>query len=603
MSAVCMKARILRRICVLITIAGLVALARPALAFDTGPHYDLTRDALQDEGFGNTAIQVVQVQNWLTDYYSNSPTSPDKNAFDHLHFDNLTDTNMVRNYWARITINTRNAIQQAARENDPLKALTVLGVSLHAVQDFYTHSNWVETHPRSGGAYRTDTWFTSTPPAGDMSVYTGRYPASNPGPRDHGNYDVGMNHDSYSRPRFDEAYVFGFAATREWVNAVHQWANEVTPGFWNAVRAYNVSGGDRAMLDSDLDAAYRVSEWVAVSGADGHWKGRGSGSLAEFAAYSAKFAASPNSPFVRQFRDKHVYALISAGLEQNSSPGSPPSVPRVGLNRQAVIVRTLSAAEKDDVGLFEPKIDPLGKADFYAVIDVAGQRFTESMQKDKSSVDTAWTTIKFVPVGTGPVPIHYALWDEDGGLLGSDDHCDVHPGGGKRDLDMSFNPSNHALTGDVNGVFDGPNRVCTSSGAKPDKDRAVIRFYVTAAALADPGPPPAALKTMRVTMHPPVVTIKTREREIGKPSDRRGIVTGSTTVSITVTAVDATTNQPLNAEVRLGEQVVGRTGQPFNHTFTVSGTGGYRKPEFVVVMSGYTEAVVPYRVQFDANEL
>lgn len=44
------------------------AVSRPAQAFDTGHHFDLTREAMQDRGFGNTAIEVAQLENWLTDY-------------------------------------------------------------------------------------------------------------------------------------------------------------------------------------------------------------------------------------------------------------------------------------------------------------------------------------------------------------------------------------------------------------------------------------------------------------------------------------------------------------------------------------------------------
>ena len=44
-------------------------------AFDTGPHFDLTGSVLTERGFGETAIKIAQVENWLTDYYSASPTS------------------------------------------------------------------------------------------------------------------------------------------------------------------------------------------------------------------------------------------------------------------------------------------------------------------------------------------------------------------------------------------------------------------------------------------------------------------------------------------------------------------------------------------------
>ena len=92
------------------------ALSKPAQAFDTGHHFDLTREAMQDQGFGNTAIEVAQLENWLTDYYSSSPTSSIiptssiKSEVAKLHFDNLLNTQQARNYWGHFTINTRNAV-------------------------------------------------------------------------------------------------------------------------------------------------------------------------------------------------------------------------------------------------------------------------------------------------------------------------------------------------------------------------------------------------------------------------------------------------------------------------------------------------------------
>ncbi len=51
-----------------------------------------------------------------------------------------------------------------------------------------------------------------------------------------GSYTRGK--DSYVRPSWPEAYVFAYAATREWVAAVHQWTAEVDPTFWTRVRRY-----------------------------------------------------------------------------------------------------------------------------------------------------------------------------------------------------------------------------------------------------------------------------------------------------------------------------------------------------------------------------
>ena len=47
-----------------------------ASAFDTGPHFDMTRDVLTSEGFGDAAVRTVQVNNWFVDLYENEGQNP-----------------------------------------------------------------------------------------------------------------------------------------------------------------------------------------------------------------------------------------------------------------------------------------------------------------------------------------------------------------------------------------------------------------------------------------------------------------------------------------------------------------------------------------------
>ena len=53
-----------------------LAIASPALAYDTGPHSELTRDAMASEGFRNDAIGVAQVNNWFVDLYEQAGKNP-----------------------------------------------------------------------------------------------------------------------------------------------------------------------------------------------------------------------------------------------------------------------------------------------------------------------------------------------------------------------------------------------------------------------------------------------------------------------------------------------------------------------------------------------
>jgi len=56
---------------------GLCLAPASAQAYDTGPHADMTRDALTAEGFGVGGANVGMVNNWFVDYYTN----PDDNPF------------------------------------------------------------------------------------------------------------------------------------------------------------------------------------------------------------------------------------------------------------------------------------------------------------------------------------------------------------------------------------------------------------------------------------------------------------------------------------------------------------------------------------------
>ncbi|ULH14728.1 hypothetical protein MF271_12050 [Deinococcus sp. KNUC1210] len=72
-------------------LTGTLCLGGAAQAFDTGHHADLTREVLSEFGMNDTAVRVAQVENWLVDYYSSSPTSfgAVESAAAKLHADNL----------------------------------------------------------------------------------------------------------------------------------------------------------------------------------------------------------------------------------------------------------------------------------------------------------------------------------------------------------------------------------------------------------------------------------------------------------------------------------------------------------------------------------
>ena len=46
--------------------------------------------------------------------------------------------------WDRLRRAVWSLVQEAHAHNDPQELVAVLGMSLHEVQDFYAHTNWVE---------------------------------------------------------------------------------------------------------------------------------------------------------------------------------------------------------------------------------------------------------------------------------------------------------------------------------------------------------------------------------------------------------------------------------------------------------------------------
>lgn len=481
-----------RRLWLLLTLA-LLPLSRPqpARAFDTGPHHDMTRSAMQDEGFApqSPVIQIAQVSNWLVDYYSVSPFSDAqaRRLLAHLHFDSLTSTSQIQNVWSRLTQNTQKAMSAAAADvraaRNPAERYrrmvylaVLIGASLHPVQDFYSHSNWVELYPMQGGVYGTRTWFDT--PAPSPLLRTGLVgPGNDMDPtrdsaRDHGGYDAGMNHDSYSRPRWSEAYVYAYSGSRQWLRAIRQWVEQVDPAIWRELVALRLNSADATALTKDLRASYQVSLWVFdFKAKNGAWKGHGSGDATSFAYVGGKWAAAANSMIVQQFH-RPAYDLLVRGMDQRgTSPGAPPPLPRFALERRAVEVRTLRAALRAG----NPD-NALNEADLYAQVAIGGQTFVEATRQDSDEIQPAWLSIAFVPDTATVIPVRYELFDEDGpGEL--PDTIDVGPGAGRAFATFDLTMRGRVLSGDLTGVHDAKPNAATLHGGG-DSYPASVTLYV-----------------------------------------------------------------------------------------------------------------------------
>ncbi|MGC4046789.1 MAG: hypothetical protein QM758_23595 [Armatimonas sp.] len=102
-----------------------------------------------------------------------------------MHFDDLFSADQVRYMWRRYTSGTIAGLLWAKEQGDVNAAQNIVGTGLHAIQDFYSHSNWIDAPAR-----RTKTFF-EVPLAErqNLTLFTGSYEQeSHLGIKDHGKY-------------------------------------------------------------------------------------------------------------------------------------------------------------------------------------------------------------------------------------------------------------------------------------------------------------------------------------------------------------------------------------------------------------------------------
>ena len=268
---------------VLALAVGLIV-ANPAMAFDTGPHFDMTEDVMRAEGFSDNAIRTAQAANFLIDFHEFIGNEKFARALDPgcraqlaavlkigdslQHFDDLETPTEVSHRWDSMIEGTKKVAglyEKLPTGPDILGLVALLGASLHNVQDFYAHSNWVEFVGKGTLApYGTSpTWLSVDRATREaLNVYT-RRKKDNP-PRTHGEWNtVGLTKDWSGRPLHREAYTCAWFATRQWVRLFRSF---VGPQTWAKMQAFQ-----QASFDPQWD-------WVharKISSYGGHWNGNG----------------------------------------------------------------------------------------------------------------------------------------------------------------------------------------------------------------------------------------------------------------------------------------------------------------------------------------
>lgn len=173
-------------------------------------HADITERALAGgepryEGAGFSAKAAASIA-WHADYVDSYAYNPlwwlgggdgrldavlvGRPELAKLHFDDVFSTSGVLGTWERYAAGTLIGLYWASIRDGPgdlTAGQNVLGASLHAVQDFYSHSNWIDSVDR-----RCQTFLQTTPEArAEMLLQTGAYDLSEAGaPASHGKFSL-----------------------------------------------------------------------------------------------------------------------------------------------------------------------------------------------------------------------------------------------------------------------------------------------------------------------------------------------------------------------------------------------------------------------------
>lgn len=255
-----------------------------SFAFDTWWHAECTRKAMVANGFSNDARLATQVSNYLTDFLAVVNMGNDKldefkikslrfrsdASYDNMHFDAIYTTADIQKNWDRIYNNTKAALikfSDSAKVEKGFRNIVlfnIIGASLHIVQDFYSHSNWVNTFA-GYKIFPIPTWFEKDSAyKASLSFYTGVYPdGAAKGKVNHKE----LNKDCSTQELNTLAVQAAERASIEWIKKLMEDVPEID---WASLKNYNVQNN---MIMKNflvkLDASFLTTSSIVADKFDG----------------------------------------------------------------------------------------------------------------------------------------------------------------------------------------------------------------------------------------------------------------------------------------------------------------------------------------------
>lgn len=387
-----------------------------ASAYDSGPHADITVDAMQDEGFSQTAAGVGRINNWFVDMYGNASDYPYSGHADwykvllggalgnsedwsddivdsayHSHFDSsvgLSNSTIgVEHEWQRIRTNVYNMVQTAKQHKNPIELLTIIGMSLHTLQDFYSHTNWSEPlgtdvfdapgwDSRNEGLTPTF-WDVMQPVRTTAHLYAG---GAKDIAREHGYWKQdpakSMAKDDPGRPNYDNSYMAATFASRQWIQAIRGWLND--QALWSAAQNWS-------QFKSQMDYDKTGSIWMSAYA--GHLYGAGevfkpgnsakrgaAGSLISLRGVTQNYFEDRGRTIFRKTFEKLLPAFGKDPQVVKTDAQAPVPSSRSMQSQQRFVRLQITQMKGIDLGDIGPD-----DADMFVTATIAGQRYSSTV--------------------------------------------------------------------------------------------------------------------------------------------------------------------------------------------------------------------------------
>jgi hypothetical protein len=256
------------------------------MAFDTWWHAECTRKAMVANGFSGDARLAAQVSNYIADFMAGSFDKANEEienkglnalrltggdlSYSYLHFDGILSEPEMEQTWKILFNNTVAALKKYSTPGMTkpgfrlIVLYNILGTSLHVVQDFYSHSNWINLF-NAAGRKQMPIWFDIPETERKMlDLYSGVYPdGSMP---NHANHSE-LNKDASTRPLNSIAVEAAERASIDWLKRLVDTLTEVP---WAELKAYNIQK-DMVMKRFlvSLDATFLTSSSILFNHLDG----------------------------------------------------------------------------------------------------------------------------------------------------------------------------------------------------------------------------------------------------------------------------------------------------------------------------------------------